>query len=117
MLAETDVINMVSRGVSTEDILHGIHQSIAGRLAKLLRASGAEGHVMLTGGLSLDAGLLAALREALAGRAPTKGRPLAALQVEARTDERAIFAGAIGAALLGAYRHVQLEQRQSRAAA
>jgi benzoyl-CoA reductase subunit D len=117
VLAETDVINMVSRDVSTEDILHGIHQSIAGRLAKLLRAVKVEGHVMLTGGLSRDAGLLAALRDALAGRAQIKGRPLPALGVQARTDERAIFAGAIGAALLGAYRHVQLDDRQPRRAA
>jgi benzoyl-CoA reductase subunit D len=117
VLAETDVINMVSRGVSTEDILHGIHQSIAGRLAKLIRAIKCEGKVMLTGGLSRDAGQLGALRDALAGRAPTKGRPLPVTPVEVRTDERAILAGALGAALLGAYRHVQLSERGAQRAA
>ena len=35
VLAETDVINMVSRGLSTGDILRGIHLSIAGRLVRL----------------------------------------------------------------------------------
>ena len=31
VLAETDVINMVSRGISTANILRGIHESMAGR--------------------------------------------------------------------------------------
>ena len=35
VLAETDVINMVSRGISTSNILKGIHQSMAGRYLKL----------------------------------------------------------------------------------
>ena len=39
VLAETDVINMVSRGISASNILKGIHLSMAGRLAKLLRVS------------------------------------------------------------------------------
>src|SRR3970282_504042 len=38
VLAETDVINMVSRGISASNILKGIHLSMAGRLAKLLRS-------------------------------------------------------------------------------
>ena len=41
VLAETDVINMVSRGISTADILKGIHLSMAGRYIKLLRSIGA----------------------------------------------------------------------------
>ena len=64
MLAETDVINMVSRGISAPNILKGIHLSMAGRLSKLLKSIGAtHGVVMVTGGLALDAGLVAALEE------------------------------------------------------
>src|SRR5262249_5421277 len=37
VLAETDVINMVSRGVPTGELLRGIHESIAQRIVKLLR--------------------------------------------------------------------------------
>ena len=48
VLAETDVINMVARGIPTQDILKGIHLSIAGRLLQLLRSVGAEGTVLLT---------------------------------------------------------------------
>jgi benzoyl-CoA reductase subunit D len=110
VLAETDVINMVSRGIGTADILKGIHVSIAGRLARLLRAIRAEGVVLVTGGLAHDVGLAKALGEALDGggkkRAEEPASPLVA-----RTHGLAMYAGAIGAALLGAWRHDQLERR------
>ncbi|MBI4574798.1 MAG: benzoyl-CoA reductase subunit D [Planctomycetes bacterium] len=114
VLAETDVINMVSRGIGTADILRGIHRSIAGRLVRLLRAIGAEGEVLLTGGLAADAGLLAALNETLeeeAGQARTRALP----SLHVRTHPEAHLAGALGAALLGAYRHEQLERSGRRA--
>ncbi len=100
VLAETDVINMVSRGISAANILKGIHVSMAQRLAALLKGVGAsDGTVLVTGGLGLDAGLVAALREATAeSRIP----------VEVRSHPDAIFAGAIGAALWGAFRHEKL---------
>jgi benzoyl-CoA reductase subunit D len=67
VLAETDVINMVSRGISAPNILKGIHMSMAGRLSKLLKSIGAtRGVVMMTGGLALDQGLVAALEEDVA---------------------------------------------------
>lgn len=105
VLAETDVINMVSRDISTPDILKGIHQSIAGRLVRLLRSTAAENVVLVTGGLSRDAGLLACMREALTG-----GRKKGAPELELRTHADSILAGALGAALLGAYRYDQLER-------
>jgi benzoyl-CoA reductase subunit D len=107
VLAETDVINMVSRGISTADILKGIHQSIAGRLILLLRSLGAEGVVTLTGGLARDAGMVAALQEA-ADEGQSR-QPVARLEIARHPDS--MLAGAIGAALLGAYRRRQLEQR------
>ncbi len=103
VLAETDVINMVSRGVATADILRGIHVSMAGRFARLLQSIGAEGVIFVSGGLAADDGLEAALREALGrgsrepGTAPEIVRhPLSA------------WAGSIGAALWGAFRHARL---------
>ena len=110
VLAETDVINMVSRGISTPDILKGIHLSIAGRLVQLLRAAGAEGEVVLTGGLSRDEGLVAALEETIAAERQKKRRQLTSELVPI-THPDGVYAGAIGAALLGAYRKDQLERR------
>ncbi|HED64710.1 MAG TPA: benzoyl-CoA reductase subunit D, partial [Planctomycetes bacterium] len=51
VLAETDVINMVSRGISTPNILKGIHLSMAGRLIKLVKSSKCDGPLVVTGGL------------------------------------------------------------------
>ena len=97
VLAETDVINMVSRGLAAPDILRGIHDSMAGRFARLLQSLRVEGAVFVSGGLAADDGLAAALQRALAPegarRAPQVVRhPLSA------------FAGAIGAALWGGFR-------------
>ena len=64
VLAETDVINMVTRGIATPDILKGIHLSMASRIVKLLKVTGIKtGTALLTGGLALDSGLLAAIQE------------------------------------------------------
>ena len=110
VLAETDVINMVSRGIATPDILKGIHISMASRLVKLLKVTGiTKGTVLLTGGLALDAGLLAALQEELVNEKITG--------LTAVSHPDSIYAGAIGAALWGAFRHHRLKELQQRAAA
>ncbi len=104
VLAETDVINMVSRGISTADILKGIHDSMAGRFVKLLRASKCTGTVAVTGGLAADIGLVAAMEEAVQN---------AKLNLTLVADPRAVYAGAIGAALWGAFRWKKLRTRRS----
>ena len=108
VLAETDVINMVSRGIGTADILKGIHQSMAGRFIKLLRAIGAEDRVLITGGLSADEGLAEAMRE-------TVEEDGLAMTIE--THPHSIYAGALGAALWGGFRHRVLERRAVASAA
>ena len=100
VLAETDVINMVSRGISASNILKGIHVSMAVRLAKLLKSIGAvDGIVQVTGGLALDAGLVAALNEAAEQEK---------VNLVAKSHPDSIYAGAIGAAIWGAFRHEKL---------
>jgi benzoyl-CoA reductase subunit D len=102
VLAETDVINMVSRGITAPNILKGIHESMADRLAKLLKTiGGLDGTIQMTGGLALDAGLVDAMKEAMV-------REKVSVPIESHPD--AIFAGAIGAALWGAFRHEKLSQ-------
>jgi benzoyl-CoA reductase subunit D len=99
VLAETDVINMVSRGVGTPDILKGIHVSMAGRFARLVASLSKSGVLAVTGGLAGDEGLLAALRQEFAKTAP---------KIEVRSHALSIHAGAIGAGLWGAFRHRRL---------
>ena len=100
VLAETDVINMVSRGITASNILKGIHESMADRLAKLLKTiGGLDGTIQMTGGLALDDGLVEAMKESMV-------REKVKVPIESHPD--AIFAGAFGAALWGAFRHEKL---------
>ena len=52
--------------------------------------------VLMTGGLALDTGLLAALKECIAEQGP---------KVEAKSHADSIYAGTIGAAIPGAFRY------------
>ena len=65
-------------------------------LIKLLKVTGVRsGVALLTGGLALDTGLLAAIQEEMRNEK---------VEVEARSHDDSIFAGAIGAALWGGKR-------------
>jgi benzoyl-CoA reductase subunit D len=103
VLAETDVINMVSQGIPTADIIKGIHLSIATRIIQLLSRFKAESPVALTGGMAQDVGLVAALRESARERN---------LKLEIFAAQHCVAAGAIGAALWGGFRHFKLLERQ-----
>jgi benzoyl-CoA reductase subunit D len=104
VLAETDVINMISRGISTANILKGIHIAMASRLVKLLKSIKArEGSVLITGGLAVDEGLIEAMKEQVVEQK---------LKVNVLSHADSIYAGAIGAALWGAFRHDKLLQAQ-----
>ena len=102
VLAETDVINMVSRGISVPNILKGIHLSMAGRLVRLLNSAKAEGVVLVTGGLAADSGLVAAIREEATS---------AGARWDVRTHPKSVYAGALGAACWGAFRLRKLRER------
>jgi len=107
VLAETDVINMVSRGVSVPDILKGIHLSMAGRYVRLLNSARAAGTVLVTGGLAADTGLIAAIREEAAASGATWS---------VTTHPLSVHAGAIGAACWGQFRLDRLRRKRASAA-
>ena len=73
-----------------------------------LRLWGSGGKVLLTGGLALDTGLLAAIQEEMLNEK---------VNLNATSHPDSIYAGAIGAALWGAFRHERLQDLQTRAAA
>jgi benzoyl-CoA reductase subunit D len=108
VLAETDVINMVSRGIATADILKGIHESMAGRCLRLLASAGSPPVVLVTGGLAADTGLVAVLREGAARMQP---------KMDVRAHEHSVLAGALGAALWGAFRARRLGSARPAASA
>jgi benzoyl-CoA reductase subunit D len=81
---------MVSRGISTPNIIKGIHLSIANRVIRLLSSLKAESPIVLAGGMASNKGMIRAIEE---------------LSEESRYDWKfqsppdAIYSGAIGAAL------------------
>jgi benzoyl-CoA reductase subunit D len=95
VLAETDVINQFSHGASVPDLLQGVHRFIASLCTRLLNSTGASGVALVTGGTARSHSMLGAIREAAADLE-------AGLDIRVHADS--LFAGAIGAALWGAYR-------------
>jgi len=87
VLAESEVINLVTKGVNVEDILQGAHQSISERVVALIRQVGVEPEVTLTGGVTQNIGMIKALEEKL--------------QTSVNVNSDSEYAGALGAALLG----------------
>ena len=87
VLAESEIINHVSQGESTENILRGVHNSLAERAVLLLKRVGIENEITLVGGMGRQSGMVRALEEAL-------GVPV---NVSAAPE----VASALGAALLG----------------
>lgn len=104
VLAETDVINMVSRGISTPDIIKGIHLSVANRVVRLLSSLKAESPIFLTGGMALNKGMVQAIDE-LAKESK--------YNFEIITHQDSIYSGALGAALWGGYRFIKLQKQTS----
>jgi predicted CoA-substrate-specific enzyme activase len=96
VLAESEVINLVSQDFRTEDILLGAHRSIVDRIMTLVRQAGLEPEVTLTGGMVHNPAMVRVLEERI-------GLPI-------NVTPEAEYAGALGAALLGRRRH---ERRQS----
>ncbi len=64
VFAETEAISLLTRGTSREDLLAGLHQSLAAKILAMARIGAAPGPWAVTGGGAKDAGLVARLRTA-----------------------------------------------------
>jgi predicted CoA-substrate-specific enzyme activase len=93
VLAETEIINHVSEGVAVENILRGIHNSLADRALSLLKRVGLDGPVAFIGGVARQEGMVVALRDKLG--------------VPVHVPDGPQFAAALGAALLGRQRFLK----------
>ena len=109
VLAETDVINLVSKGLSTPNIVKGINLSIAQRIVKLLGALRAESPVSLVGGMGMNEGMVQAIEE-LSVENKKK-------ELEFVSHPDAIYSGAVGAALWGGFRYYKLKETNAAAVA
>lgn len=90
VLAESEIINLVSAGVSVEDIMRGIYDSLAERAATLLRRVGMNGELTFIGGVARQEGMVRALESRLG--------------VPVRVPSECDYVSATGAALLGLQR-------------
>lgn len=85
VFAESEVISHLSSGIPLENIVRGIHDSVARRVSGLAQRMGVVEEVAMSGGVALNAGVVTAMSQQLG------------LPVHVHPDCQ--LAGAIGAAL------------------
>ncbi|SHI37611.1 acyl-CoA dehydratase activase [Desulfosporosinus lacus] len=86
VFAESEIISQVSAGALKSDILAGVCDSVASRVASMTRRTGLETDIVFTGGVALNRGVVNALTKQL-------GYPLLVFQ-------EPVITAALGAALL-----------------
>lgn len=81
VFAESETVSRIAEGTRKEDILAGVHRAMAAKVSMLVKTLRMESDVVLTGGGGEDAGLVAAVSEALGIkiRVPPQPRLTAAL--------------------------------------
>ncbi len=87
VFAQQEVVSRLSEGIPLEDIVAGIHDAIASRVARMVERLKVEPDVLFTGGVAKNIGVVKALE--------------ANLGCEVLVPEEPLLSGAIGAALLG----------------
>ncbi|MBU5668728.1 2-hydroxyglutaryl-CoA dehydratase [Peptoniphilus sp. MSJ-1] len=95
VFAESEVISQLASGTQIQDIVKGIHDSIASRVGSLAKRVGLNDDVVFTGGVALNKGMVRALEENTGHKINTS--PLCQLN------------GALGAALFG-YQKVKMQK-------
>ena len=85
VFAESEVISKLSSNIRIENIVAGIHKSVAKRVASLALRCGMKPSVSMSGGVALNIGLVKSLEEEI--------------KCEVHVHEDCQLAGAIGAAL------------------
>jgi predicted CoA-substrate-specific enzyme activase len=85
VFAESEVLSWLGKGKKIEDILWGVHQSIASRSVGLLRRVGIDEEMTFTGGVAKNVGMIKALEENLG--------------MKLNVSEESHYMGALGAAL------------------
>jgi predicted CoA-substrate-specific enzyme activase len=85
VFAESEVLSWLGKGKKIEDILWGVHQSIASRSVGLLRRVGIDEEMTFTGGVAKNVGMIKALEENIG--------------MKLNVSEESHYMGALGAAL------------------
>ena len=86
IFAQQEIVTRLSEGDSAEDIIAGMHDALASRVATLARRLKVEPDVILTGGVAKNIGMVKAMKDNLGG--------------ELLVPEEPLLTGALGAAML-----------------
>lgn len=86
VFAQSEVVSLIASGKRVEDIIHGIHSSIAARVVSMGRRVKLEPEFMMTGGVARNTGVVRAIEERL-------GAPVI-------VPQEPDLCGALGAALI-----------------
>jgi len=86
VFAESEVISLISKGEERENIIAGIHESIANRVVSMMGRAGTVAPIAMTGGVARNQGIVSAFEKKLG--------------LEIRVPETAQVNGAVGAACL-----------------
>jgi predicted CoA-substrate-specific enzyme activase len=68
VFAESEVLSWLGKGKKIQDILWGVHMSIASRSMALMRRVGIEEEITFTGGVTRNVAMIAALEEKLGAK-------------------------------------------------
>lgn len=86
VFAESEIVAEVHRGSAKEDILAGVHASIAARIALVTKRIGVEAPLVFSGGVALNIGVVRALEKQLG--------------LDIQVAQHPQIVGALGAAIL-----------------
>lgn len=65
VFAESEVISQLSKGIPRNNIVAGVHQSVASKACSLIYRNGLEDEVAISGGVALNAGVVDAIEKQL----------------------------------------------------
>ena len=68
VFAESEVVALVAKGAAKEDIIRGLHRSVAERIYAMVARLRAEPPFVVTGGVAKNSGVVAALEERLGAK-------------------------------------------------
>jgi LysM repeat protein len=92
VFAESEVISLISKGARRADIIAGIHDSVASRVAAMANRVGVTAPVMMTGGVAHNIGVVKALEAKLGQSLNEINGKLASLEKSAQPAAKATAA-------------------------
>ncbi|MDH4163586.1 MAG: acyl-CoA dehydratase activase [Nitrospirota bacterium] len=91
VFAESEIISLLANGHGREEIVAGVHYSIARRIVRLARRIGIEDGVFFDGGPALNSGMVAALEDELMRKVTVPALPQFTTAIGAATLARAAW--------------------------